>query len=141
MQQSKLWRRLRLFFIGFAISALVCYFTLWRGRGEALGGWLPNDRVIAFLLKSTMSVQDKPRCLLDCHGMTLPEVQNALKDADVDFGNSVTNTEPCKQYQLKITDKQGQPMELRFNACIQDSTSQLIAVYPEGKPVKACECK
>ncbi|TND07529.1 MAG: hypothetical protein FD123_3081 [Bacteroidetes bacterium] len=137
--RSKFWRRFRLFLFGFTISFLACYFTLWKGRGDALSGWFPNERVLKFLTRSTMSVQDRPKCVMDCYEITLTDVRNGLKEGDVDFGNSNTSKEPCHEYQVKIKDKAGKPLEVRFAACLKDSTSQLIAVFPEGQ--KTCDCK
>lgn len=123
---------------GFIVSIIGCYFMLWRGKSSTLSGWFPNDRVLKFLTRSTMSVQDRPKCVMDCHGISLADVRKGLLEGDVDFGNSNTSSDP-REYQVKIKDKAGHPLEVRFTAHMQDSTAQLIAVFPMEQ--KTCDCK
>ena len=140
MNKPKLWKRLRLYFIGVVISCLVCYFTIWQGNSL---GWMPGNRVIKFLQRSSMSAFDKQKCMLDCYGLSLQDIHNGLKDADVDFSQSKTNTDAFKnkEYLVEMKDKTGAPLFIRFEASIRDSVSKIIGVFPEGKPTKPCDCK
>lgn len=140
MNKAKFWKRTRLYLIGVSISCLVLYFTLWQGKSF---GWMPNARVIILLQRSSMAVMDKEECLLNCHNLTLKDIHDGLKDADVDFGGSKTNTDAFtpKEYLVEMKDKKGLPLFIRFEVLVKDSASRIIGVYPEAKPEKPCDCK
>lgn len=131
---------MRIYLAGVVISCLVLYFTLWQGKSF---GWMPNTRVIQLLQRSSMAVMDKEECLLKCHDLTLKDIHDGLKDGDVDFGNSKTNTDAfqAKEYLVEMKDKKGLPLYIRFEVLVKDSASRIIGVFPEAKPAVPCDCK
>lgn len=127
--------RIFTYLVGIAIGSLLVYIMLFRGRSDRnLGGWLPNERVLAKIKENPLSYTEKGACMLNCFGITEEEFKEFLSGANVAFGKSETSRKPCPVYLINATINE-MPAELSIEVC--DSLSNLVHIKTDALP---CDC-
>ncbi|HEU4717065.1 MAG TPA: DUF4258 domain-containing protein [Bacteroidia bacterium] len=132
-------RRIRLYLVGFGIGCLIVWFMFFRNSKRNLAGWLPSDRVTAFIASShKLNVDSALFCRMKCNGISIDDVRRSVMKGQVDFDRSDPHKEPCHEYDVKMNVK-GKDLEFYFSACVDDSTASILKIYPP-LPGDSCGC-
>lgn len=118
-------KRLGWYLVGLSLGIVFLVFFLKKKSGE--DGidfcYLPNCRVLK-------NIRSKPLLLLPNEKDTLrfetldEELQWLLKEGDIDFGASETDTEPCKTYVVEHDDK---ALTLRVKNCADHAVIETVS--------------
>ncbi|GAB4131869.1 MAG: hypothetical protein Fur0041_02640 [Bacteroidia bacterium] len=129
-------RRIVLYLVGFGLGAIIV--AVFFGD-KALMDWTPSSRVKSFLTKvKTIDADSSLICRLNCEHITVRQIQESVKNGDVDFDKSLTNKEPCREYYLNLT-VSGKQLGAYFSACLNDSTARLLKVNLPAQS-GSCNC-
>lgn len=123
-----IWRRFRLYFVGFGLGLLMVYVFF---GDRDLTTWTPQSRVIAAIDSAEVSFADRANCQLECLGFTTEKAEQLAKEADVDFGESRVEHEPCPIYRLKVKDDD-KAVEMIWEVCERANTAKLLGITKVG---------
>ena len=124
------WRRLRFYLIGVSLG-LVISFSFFKNRGCA---WLPGNRILNQLSSSLILCTDSVRCLMHCSGIADEDVFVLIKNGDVLFKESETESSP-KKYVVQGNRKSDES-EFKLAFVMRDSTAEVNVVSGSN----SCNC-
>ena len=125
-------RRIRAYIIGLLLGMLLV-FVLFRDRKGIWDSWLPEDRVIERMMASQWIMTPKAKCLMVCMDLSIQQMDNLIKESDVNFDKSDTQSK-VKVYQLQWSD----PLESEVKIALGDSTKEIVEI--QNKLTVACSC-
>ena len=135
MKQRK---RIGLFLIGFAISCVGVYFMLFRGNIDRTY-WLPENRLKDQMLNSKVIYSEHAMCIMFCRGITQDDVNEILKNGDVNFGESDVHNTPCPSYAFDGKTLKGKDVRVICTAC--DSIAEVTTTINLVQEKDTCKCK
>lgn len=137
--------RLKYYLIGFGLGCIVVWATLYRNNDRP--SWLPEGRILEFLAKTEVIINNDLKCKLECNNIPLDFLNETFfQNASVDFKQSATQRKPCPEYHItsKLPNEQTiivyiENCELCEN-CSQEETA-ILRSFEITPSVKNCECK
>ena len=132
------WRRIRLYLLGFLIGCVMVYFLLLRGVNRDY--WTPNNRVKEQVKKSTFKYSEHAKCMLQCKGISEDEVQEILKNGDVNFTESDTHGVPVPTYAIEGT-SHNKKLRVLVTVFEHDSTAEITTAINMEAGTDTCKCK
>ena len=133
----KFQRRLNRYLLGVALGLLLIAVIF---RGREWGSWLPNPQVLKMTKEFYVEPEEKVWCLMECHGVTMQDIQALMEDGNVDFGDSQTKGKE-KEYIIRHETEEGVEFTTHWSIVelsIDKKRAQLIDVYVyKGKD---CDC-
>ncbi len=94
--------RLKYYLIGFGLGCVIVWATLYRNNDRP--SWLPEGRILEFLAKTEIIINDDLKCKLECNAIPVDFLNETFfKNATVDFKQSATQRKPCPEYQITST--------------------------------------
>lgn len=96
-------KRFFLYGFGFAIGAIVVFF-IWIKK-DASFDYMPDARVLKNIQSKTLNTSIPVKLFLIGHQIDELTLSNMIKNGNVDFDKSNTNTEPCKTYWIDTSFK------------------------------------
>ncbi|MDP2088375.1 MAG: DUF4258 domain-containing protein [Flavobacteriaceae bacterium] len=94
-------KRFFLYGFGFAIGALVVLF-IWNKK-DASFDYMPDARVLKNIQSKTVKTSNSAYLILIAHQIDSLSLSNMIKNGDVDFKKSNTETKPCKTYWINTS--------------------------------------
>lgn len=81
---SALWRRLRLYFTGFALGLVAVVVLFWRTDDRDLDKWTPEQRILE-AIREDSAFQSSPalQCYAKCLGLSQSQLDDLWKNAQV----------------------------------------------------------
>ena len=117
-------RRFILFLFGVFLGFLFIQFA-FPGRFSQLFRYFDVDyRVLYHLKQDTISISQKTKCCLKEFGLSNSDLIDVLKNGEVNFNLSESNTKPCKKY-LVENDK----VSVYFKLC--DTNVEIIDFFTD----------
>jgi hypothetical protein len=116
-------KRLRLYLIGVLLGCIAVYFLLIYKRDRNFTAWLPKERILADIKEKPFATDEKTLCFLECMHTDTTALKSLLKNASVNFGNSLVKEKPFPIYILNTT-KENQ--EVSYSIQIGDKELKLI---------------
>ncbi len=132
--KSLLWRRIRLYLLGFGIG-LLCVYFIYGGKNIKIltPGMLKLDQLAA----QTISFTDTAICEMKCGNISKDEVKQAMTDAKVDTKKSVSFNTPHLLFNFTGHTPGGRKLNI---ICIQaDTVTRITMVRDMAKP-DTCKC-
>ncbi|HXB12350.1 MAG TPA: DUF4258 domain-containing protein [Bacteroidia bacterium] len=131
---SGLWRRIRLYLIGFIIGLISVYFIFGNKDLKVLTpGMLKLDQLAA----QTIKYSDTARCQMKCQSVTEEEVKLAMTDAKVDSKKSKDFNQREPMFNFTGHTPNGKALNI---ICVEvDSVTRIITVKDLAKP-DTCKC-
>lgn len=117
--------------IGILIGVILSGF-FFKDRLSLFTSWLPGNRLIDRLQQSVWLVSGHDSCVLQCHGLDVASLKDALEEAKVDFSNSQTHGQ-IKEYALSLYHAP-EVLDMRFS--VNDSIATLVQL----KSDLSCAC-
>ncbi|MDP3352860.1 MAG: hypothetical protein Q8S44_03870 [Flavobacteriaceae bacterium] len=96
-------KRFFLYGFGFAVGAIVVFF-IWMKK-DASFDYMPDARVLKNIQSKTLKKTIPSQLFLIGHQIDDLSLSNMIKNGNVDFKKSNTNTEPCKTYWVNTSFK------------------------------------
>lgn len=125
-----------LFGIGFAISAVFVYFTMYRNRD--LPAFWPQGKVKEKIAHSTRA-NENDSCYYSCLGWDEVQLKSAINEGEVHFRKSDPRDEPCSKYMIEVQNPKLNKIFVRISSC--DSTFSVVNVFADDAQKQLCECK
>ncbi len=123
----RLARRVQYYLVG-VVLGIGILFTLHGDRGCK---WLPNERLIDFIVECDVRISERIECQTACNKWTTEDLYLILDGGQVDFG-SRTESGGMEKYWIA---KEG--ISAQFQIDKEDSTVTIVAV---GDTLKGCDC-
>jgi hypothetical protein len=114
------------------------YLLLLRGVNRTY--WLPNNRVKEQVNRSTFKYSEHVKCILHCKGISQEEVQDVLKNGDVNFSESDTHGVPCPSYAIEGT-SHDKKLRVLVTVFERDSTAEITTAINLEAGKDTCRCK
>ena len=92
--------RLLFFLIGIVIGLSVLWFSLQFRQQPIKFHYLPNARVINYILKKNINISDHAHCKMLCYNVDSLLLRQYIEQSKVDFTKSQTRNKVCKKYYL-----------------------------------------
>ena len=86
-------QRLKRYLIGVSIGTVLSIW-IFRDKGDAVKGWMPNDRVLLRLKSTQLQVSEKIKYKMDCLSVSDKDVTRLLENGNVVFDESKTHQTP-----------------------------------------------
>lgn len=133
-----MWRRIRIYFIGLILGAILSWALVIRDRNtKELMSWTPNERILADIRNdSNITLPDNFWCLLKCQGFSSIEYNELLINGDVDLSESSPRTYP-KIYRIQFDAAQKGTLLIDFEL---DSINSTITKVSRKEDIKNCNC-
>lgn len=124
----KIWKRLRLFLVGFGFGLILLYFFY---KDKAFDNWLPENRIKHHLSQVEIIQSPLAKCQTKCLDIADSTIQNYIQTGEIIFSESQTKRKPCPIYYFKCEND----IVLRIEYC--EENGKLVEVI---KPNGNCEC-
>lgn len=124
------WKRFRLYLFGFGLGLLFVYGVF---GDRDVTSWLPERKILTAIDSSQVSITKRALCQLNCNGFSENDIPSLMDAADIDFGESETQREPCPIY--NITTQEGKYF-MKWEVCEADEKVKLLLFEAGGK----CAC-
>lgn len=131
-------RRVGLYSFGFLIGCVMIYFVLLRGRDRSY--WLPENRVKDQLMKGTLVFTKHALCRMECRNITKEEVNEILKNGNVNFGESHPHDNPCPSYALDGITSNKRNIRIVFSSC-DTLTTNVVTTINLDVAKDTCHCR
>lgn len=136
--------RLKYYLIGFGLGCIIVWATLYRNNDRP--SWLPEGRILEFLAKTEIIINDDLKCKLECNAIPLDFLNETFfKNATVDFKQSATQRKPCPEYYITSTLPNKQTIIVYIEncelceGCSKEGTAELRNFVLENSSTN-CEC-
>ena len=129
-----MWRRIRIYGVGFILGLIACFFLFRDGCNEY--NYLPEGRILAELSSHPLTPTERMSCLLKCQGVQQWDLEWLLKEGSVVMKESNPRTEP-KDYVVEGTTNEGKKLKIRFQL-IDDTTAPIAIMKPYSGT--SCDC-
>lgn len=118
-----LLKKIGFYLIGFSLGMVILSFIL-KGKNTEIC-YFPNCRVLKDIRSKDLSYSDEVQTLIANNTIKEEDINLLLKDGDIDFRNSETETTPCKTYLIEgtINDK---ATAIRVKNC--DGSAEVLSV-------------
>ena len=116
-------KRFFLYGFGFAVGALVVLF-IWNKK-EASFDYMPDARVLKNIQSKTIKTSIPSKLFLIGYQIDDLTLVNLIKNGDIDFKKSNTNTKPCKTYWINTSFK-SEKLSLLIENCDSIATIKKI---------------
>src|SRR5688500_18809234 len=127
-------RRFKLYTIGVILGSIVLIFIFQQKKNIS---WLPKDKLRENLEKYPLTVSEYSSCQLTCIGIDKEALKASFAEAEIDFGKSEAQKEPCPVYHVEVN-----MMEKgKYNAFVEmcDSTNALVSISAVAG--ENCQCE
>ena len=133
-----MYRRVRIYLVGVFLGCFLVYFTLIKGRGDELLGWMPKQRVLTELNKPDILKSDSVLCLESCFHILPSDFEKMFKDGNVNLSLSKTRSNP-KVYAVEWENDFNESYRFVFE--LTNHYSRLIKIE-KIKPIEqsVCDC-
>ena len=111
---------------------------LFRGK-EDRTYWLPENRVKEQVSKSTFKYSGHAKCILQCKGISEEEVQEVLKNGDVNFSESDTRGVAVPTYAIEGT-SHNKKLRVLVTIFERDSTAEITTAMNLDAGKDTCRC-
>lgn len=136
--------RLKYYLIGFGLGCVIVWATLIRNNDRP--SWLPEGRILEFLAKTEVIINDDIKCKLECNAIPTDFLNETFfKHAKVNFEESATQRKPCPEYKITSTLPNNQTITVYIEncelceGCDKEGTAELRGFEIDNiKPT--CEC-
>jgi hypothetical protein len=116
IEKKTLLYRLKFYGFGFALGCIVVYFSLIKDRDRP--SFMPEGRVIEFLEKANIQINDHAKCKLDCYSISYDFINaDFWTTADVNFKESATDRKPCPEYYITGILSDGKDVVVYIETC------------------------
>jgi hypothetical protein len=136
--------RLKYYLIGFGLGCVIVWATLIRNNDRP--SWLPEGRILEFLAKTDIIINDNIKCKLDCNAIPVDFLNEVFfKTAKVNFKESATQRKPCSEYKITSTLANKQTITVYIEncelceGCSKEGTATLRNFEVSGT-LKECNC-
>jgi hypothetical protein len=117
IDKKRLFYRLKFYGLGFALGCVAVWATLYNGRDER-SSWMPEGRVLEFLERTDIEINEELKCELDCAKVPLNFMDSTFwANASVDFEKSATKRKPCPEHYIESTLKDGREVSVFIENC------------------------
>ncbi len=137
--------RLKYYLLGFGLGCVLVWATLYRNNDRP--SWLPEGRVLEFLAKTEIKINDELKCKLECNNVPLNFLNKSFFDkAKVNFKESATQRKPCPEYKITSTLPNLQTITVYIENCelcencANEGTAELRNFEVEND-IKTCNCE
>jgi hypothetical protein len=134
----KTFHRIRLYAFGFLIGCVLVYFILLRGKNRSY--WLPGNRVKEQLMKGKLLYSEHALCRMKCRSISEEEINEILKNGNVNFSESHPHGAPCPSYAFDGTTSDKKNLRIVFASCDTLSTKVVTAINLDLMK-DTCNCK
>lgn len=132
-------KRLRLYFIGFIIGCVLVYFMLFRGTDRSY--WLPANRVKEQVRKSQFRYSERVECNMKCRKITHAEVEEILRNGEVNFSESDTRGAIVPSYAIEGKTSANKNLRVLVTIFERDSVAEITTVVNLLGNPDTCICK
>lgn len=132
-------KRIRLYFIGFLIGCVLVYFMLFRGTNRSY--WLPANRVREQVNKSQFRYSERAECKMKCRQITRTEVEEILKNGEVNFSESDTRGAVVPSYAIEGKTSANKNLRVLITIFEQDSVAEITTIVNLSGNHDTCNCK
>jgi len=101
-----MWRRVRIYFFGFALGIILVWALLVKDREtNHLTSWLPAERIMEEMRNdSNLAFTGSLRCMFECHNLNSLDWKQILNEGSVNFSESETQVVP-RVYKITYQDR------------------------------------
>lgn len=129
-------QRLKLYLVGVFFGLIVVYFSLIKNRDRNLGGWLPENRVLAQMDSTELEILPELTACIDCLQLNQEQIKEVIKKSKVNFKESTTENKESPVYLLEGNLVSGEKCKLMIESSTKKSVLKDITV--ENK--EQCDC-
>ena len=116
-------KRFFLYGFGFAMGAVVVLF-IW-SKKETSFDYMPDARVIKNIQSKTLKTSTQAQEVINTFQIDVASISNMIKNGNVNFEKSKTETKPCKTYWINTSFKD-KKLSLLIENCDSIATIQEI---------------
>lgn len=132
-------KRIRLYLAGFLIGCVLVYFMLFRGTDRSY--WLPANRVKEQMNKSTFRYSEMARCRMDCKQITQAEVEEILRNGEVNFSESDSRGTAVPSYAVEGRTSTNKNLRVIVTIYERDSVAEITTAVNMDGSRDTCACK
>lgn len=125
-----------LFLFGVAIGIFFVYAVLFRNR--ELPAWTPNGRVLQALRSAPIKLDNRTRCILDCHNVNEDDVLLIIHDGKVLFRESNIRNKDIPEYVVRGKGTDGKVLKIQFRSV--PNYTEIINVIDGRNSNPQCDC-
>ena len=136
--------RLKYYLIGFGLGCVIVWAILYRNNNKP--SWLPEGRILEFLAKTEVIINDDMKCKLECNSIPTDFLNETFfKHAKVNFEESATQRKPCPEYKITSTLPNNQKITVYIEncelceGCEKEGTAELRR-FEINSPLIDCSC-
>lgn len=132
-------RRLFFYLIGFGFGCVMVWAMFYRNSDRP--AWMPEGRVVEFLVTVEVEVSDELQCQLECYDIPIDFMDKEFwKKAKVHFKESEVTHKPCPEYKITSTTADGYELEIYIESCETAETATLRSFVDLSRKDKSCYC-
>lgn len=125
-----------LFLVGVILGTFFVYAVLFRNR--ELPAWTPNGRVLQALKSAPVKMDNRTRCILDCHQIMDEDIVMLINDGKVLFRESNIRGKEIPEYVVRGKDRDGKVLKVIFRSV--PNFTEIIDVKDGRISNPDCEC-
>ena len=130
-------KRLFFYLIGFGLGCVLVWAMFYRNRERP--AWTPEGRILEFLAKTEIQLNEKSKCQLECYDIDKDLLTSDFwKNGSVKFSESAAKRKPCPEYKIIGELKDGSSIAVYVETCMSEENATLRFVQQEGKE---CLCE
>lgn len=129
-------QRLKLYLVGVFFGLIVVYFSLIKNRERNLGGWLPENRVLAQMDSTELEILPELAVCIDCLHLNRDGIKEVIKKSKVNFKESSVEDKEAPVYLLEGTLVSGEKCKLTIESSAKKSVLKDITVENKAQ----CNC-
>ena len=99
-----LFSRFTLFFFGILIGVIILFFSFSFRKNPVSFNYLPNSRVISYIINNKLDISDKSHCKIICYNLDTMPIDHYILNSKVNFKKSKIREAELKMYHLSFTD-------------------------------------
>lgn len=143
------YRRLKFYLIGCGLGCVVVWATLFNKNIDR-PSWLPEGRILEFLAKTDITINDDVKCHLNCQNIPIDFLKTDTvfwKHAEVDFDKSAVQRKPCPEHYIHSKLSDGREIGIyveNCETCIDcpaEFTASLRGIVNLSDKEKICDCE
>ncbi|MFN4122401.1 MAG: DUF4258 domain-containing protein [Flavobacteriales bacterium] len=125
-----------LFLVGVILGTFFVYAVLFRNRD--LPAWTPNGRVLQALKSAPVKMDNRVRCILDCHQVKDEDIILLINDGKVLFSESSIRDREIPEYVVRGKGSDGKVLKVIFRSV--PNFTEIIDVKDGRISKPECEC-